>query len=110
MKRVRPALVAWLLPVLCITLALNANRSYAAPAAGAAPASKDAPAAKTALIDLNTATAEELETLPGVGEVTAKKIIAGRPYKSIDDLTTAVSASQLAKIRDLVMVKATATA
>jgi len=38
------------------------------------------------LISINTGSAQELDTLPGVGEVTAQKIIAGRPYQTIDEL------------------------
>jgi len=41
------------------------------------------------LIDINTASEKELEEIKGVGPATAKKIIAGRPYKSIDDLKKA---------------------
>ena len=37
-------------------------------------------------ININTASESELDTLPGVGPVTAEKIIAGRPYGSIDEL------------------------
>ncbi len=38
------------------------------------------------VVDINSATQAELEKLPGVGEATAKKIIAGRPYQAVGDL------------------------
>jgi competence protein ComEA len=44
---------------------------------------------KKALIDLNSASEKELEAIKGVGPATAKKIIDGRPYKSVDDLSKA---------------------
>lgn len=37
-------------------------------------------------INVNTATQAELEALPGVGEVTAEKIIENRPYSSVEEL------------------------
>ena len=37
-------------------------------------------------ININTATIEELETLPGIGPARAKVIVANRPYQSVDDL------------------------
>jgi Helix-hairpin-helix motif len=37
-------------------------------------------------LDLNTAPLEQLQKLPGINEATAKKIIAGRPYKSLGEL------------------------
>src|SRR5262245_22494496 len=66
-----------------------------------AQASKSAtPAAK---VDINSASQEDLEKLPGVGEATAKKIIAGRPYQSVADLSKAgVNKSTLQKITPLV--------
>jgi competence protein ComEA len=67
-----------------------------------APA-KDAP--KAAKVDLNAATVEQLMELPGVGEVTAKKIVAGRPYKAIADLSAAgLGDALIAKLTPLVTV------
>jgi DNA uptake protein ComE-like DNA-binding protein len=58
-----------------------------------------------AAVDLNNASAAELKELPGVGDATAKKIIAGRPYSSVSDLSKAgVSASTISKITPLVTV------
>src|SRR5581483_7943162 len=56
-------------------------------------------------IDINSASADELMSLNGVGEATAKKIIAGRPYSSVDDLAKAgVPKSTIGKIRSQVTV------
>lgn len=63
------------------------------------------PSPETSRVDLNTATEKELEQLPGVGPATAKKIIAGRPYASVSELSRAgVSKRQLERITPLVTV------
>ncbi len=67
------------------------------------PSSMSAAPAKTGKVDLNSATQQELEALPGVGAATAKKIIAGRPYSSVSDLAKAgLSAKTIEKISPLV--------
>jgi len=45
--------------------------------------------ASVSQVDINSASEKELDTLPGVGPATAKKIIAGRPYSSVQDLSRA---------------------
>ena len=58
-------------------------------------------------VDLNTATQKELEDVKGVGPATAKKIIAGRPYKSVDELKKAgLSDKQIKSIGPSVTVGA----
>src|SRR4051812_24573463 len=91
-------------------LALSALLLLALP--GAAVAAKAKAAATTAgPVDLNSATQKQLEDLPGVGAATAKKIIAGRPYSSVTDLSRAgVSAGTITKISPLVTVSGGAPA
>ncbi len=68
----------------------------------AKPSVADAP---TGPVDLNKATEAQLEELPGIGAASAKKIIAGRPYKSVDDLSKAgLPAATVSKISSLVSV------
>ncbi len=60
----------------------------------------------TGLININTATEAQLDTLPGVGTVTAGKIIAGRPYQTMSQLVEKhiVGQSEYSKIKDLVTI------
>ncbi|OGE30344.1 hypothetical protein A2631_01040 [Candidatus Daviesbacteria bacterium RIFCSPHIGHO2_01_FULL_44_29] len=53
------------------------------------------------LVGINSGTESELDSLPGVGPVTAKKIVSSRPYTSLDELVSkkVVSASVFAKIQ-----------
>jgi DNA uptake protein ComE-like DNA-binding protein len=102
---------------------LNAQATTSAPAAKPAPTAVTKPAtpAKPAptkpaaqakmpaapLLDINSATKDELKALPGIGDALADKIVAGRPYKMKSELKSKkiIPAATYSKIASKIIAK-----
>ena len=95
-----------LVPFVVLLLLAGAGEATAqAKGAGKAPAKADA--AKHELLDLNSASADQLKEVPGIGDAYAKKIVENRPYKRKDELVSkkVVPQATYDKIKDHVIAR-----
>ncbi len=71
-----------------VVLAQSTSSKPAQTGSAAAPAASSSQTPKSQLVDINSATKEQLDALPGIGAAYSQKIIDGRPYNSKRDLLT----------------------
>jgi DNA uptake protein ComE-like DNA-binding protein len=102
----------WIARILIAGFALTLLAGMAiahngAPAPQAKSSSTMAAPAAGDLVDLNSATKDQLSALPGIGDKYSQKIIDGRPYHAKTDLTKKKIIPQATynKIKDLVIAK-----
>ena len=105
----RHRMFAALLVVLAIGIApvwAAQKKTTTKPTTTAASTTKaPAKASAVTLLDINSATKEQLQTLPGIGDAYAQKIIAGRPYTRKDQLVSrsVIPQAPYDKIKDSVI-------
>jgi competence protein ComEA len=92
-----------IIPIFCLIVALGALQTFAPARSLASPLPQAASAADK--IDINSATADQLKTLSGIGDAYAQKIIAGRPYRTKRDLILKkiIPQSTYEKIKDQII-------
>jgi len=95
------------LAALTLSLLAGAQGGAAKKAAEAGKAAKAAAAAPKELVDLNSATADQLKAIPGIGDAYSKKIIDGRPYRAKNELVSkkVLPEGVYDKVKDLIIAK-----
>ena|SRR3984893_292981 len=99
-----------LFSLFAIALLATVSAAQTAPAKSAKPAKTSSAMAAPAdadLLDINSATKDQLDALPGIGAAYSQKIIDGRPYAKKTDLTRkkVIPAATYAKIKDKIIAK-----